>query len=210
VSNYKMYPNVKLGENVQIGDFCIIGVPPKGEKEGALETVIGDNAVISSHTVIYAGNKIGANFFAGHGVLVRECNEIGNNVSIGSHSVIEHHLKIEDNVRIHSNVFIPEYSLLKDGCLIGPNVVCTNAFHPLCPKVKECLKGPTIGENAKVGANVTLLPAVVVGKNALVGAGAVVIEDVPPEAVVVGNPAKVVKNISELKCPYEIVEKPYF
>jgi acetyltransferase-like isoleucine patch superfamily enzyme len=61
-----------------------------------------------------------------------------------------------------------------------------------------------IRRGAKIGANVTLLPGVVVGENALVGAGAVVVRDVPPGAVVVGNPARIVRQVSEL--PYSPVQ----
>jgi len=202
---YKIFSGVKLGKNVEISDFVIIGFPVKEKNP----TFIGDNAIIRSHTVIYMGNKIGDNFQTGHGVMLREKNEIGNSVSIGTGSNIEHHVKIGNNVRIHSNVFIPEFSILEDDCWIGPNVVFTNALHPLCPKVKECLKGPVIKKGAKIGANSTLLPGVIVGEYALVGAGSVVTKDVPPYKVVVGNPAKVIKDVRELKCPYGLVNKPY-
>ena len=208
-NTYKIYENVKLGKNILIGDFVIIGEPPRDAKPGEPKTVIGDNAVIRSHTVIYAGNRIGSNFQTGHGVMIREKNEIGNNVSIGTNSVIEHHVKIGNNVRIHSQAFIPEMTILEEGCWIGPNVVVTNAYHPLCPKAKQCLKGPTIKVGAKIGANATLLPDIIIGENALVGAGAVVTKDVPERCVVVGNPAKIIKKIEDLGCPYGLVEKPY-
>lgn len=209
VKTYKIYPNVGMGKSVDIGDFVIIGLPAKGMKEGELKTVIGNNSVIRSHTVIYSGNIIGNNFQVGHLVMIREFNQVGDNVSIGTGSDIEHHVKIGNNVRIHSNVFIPEYSILEDNCWIGPNVVFTNALHPLCPKVKDCLKGPVIKKGAKIGANSTLLPGVVVGEYGLIGAGSVVIEDVPSYKVVVGNPGRIVKDIRELKCRYGLINKPY-
>jgi acetyltransferase-like isoleucine patch superfamily enzyme len=205
----RIYKNVSLGKNVTMGDFVIIGLPPASRDDGELKTAIGDNAVIHSHTVIYAGNVIGDNFFTGHAVMIRECNLIGNEVSIGTHSVIEHHLKIENKVRIHSQTFIPEYSILEEGCWIGPKVTFTNARHPLCPQVKECLKGPIIKRGAKIGANATLLPGITVGENAVVGAGAVVTNDVPPGAVVIGNPARIIKDIGELSCRSGLREKPY-
>jgi acetyltransferase-like isoleucine patch superfamily enzyme len=65
--------------------------------------------------------------------------------------------------------------------------------------VKENLKGATIKRGAKIGANATLLPGIVIGENALVGAGAVVVDDVPDGAVVVGNPARIVKQIDEIE-----------
>ena len=154
-----------------------------------------------SHTVIYAGNRIGTHFQTGHGALIREENEIGDDVSIGTHSIVEHHVKIGNRVRLHSHVFVPEFSVLEDDCWLGPHVVVTNAKYPRSPHVKDELKGAYIEQGAKIGANVTLLPGVRIGKNALVGAGAVVTKDVPPNAVVVGNPARVINTIDNL--PYE-------
>jgi acetyltransferase-like isoleucine patch superfamily enzyme len=84
-------------------------------------------------------------------------------------------------------------------------VVFTNAKYPLSPGVKDQLVGPVIKRGAKVGANSTLLPGVVIGENALVGAGSVVVDDVPAGAVVVGNPARVIRQISEL--PYAAVPR---
>lgn len=195
----RTFHNVTIGADSMVGDFCVIGQPPRGKRAGELGTRIGARAVIRSHTVIYAGNIIGDDFQTGHGALVREENEIGNNVSIGSHSIVEHHVKIGNGVRIHSNVFVPEYSILEDDCWLGPNVVITNARYPRSKNVKENLKGAMIKRGAKIGANATLLPGIVVGENALVGAGAVVVDDVPDGAVVVGNPARVIKTIEAIE-----------
>lgn len=202
VSSSKIYQNVRLGRDSIIEDFSIVGTPPRGTADGELATTIGDCALIRSHTVVYAGNVIGRNFQTGNKVNIRELNEIGDNVSVGTLSVIEHHVKIGNNVRIHTQVFIPEFSVLEDGCWLGPNVVLTNAKYPLSPGVKDHLAGPVIRKGAKIGANATILPGVVVGENALVGAGAVVVRDVPAGSVVAGNPARVIGQIADL--PYEL------
>jgi acetyltransferase-like isoleucine patch superfamily enzyme len=198
--SYKVYSGVELGDGFIIEEYCILGVPPRGKSEGELKTIIGSGAHIRSHTVIYAGNRIGKNLQTGNKVNIRESNEIGNDVSIGTLSVIEHHVKIGNNVRIHSQVFVPEYSVLEDSTWLGPNVVLTNAKYPLSPGVKDTLKGPILRKGAKIGANATILPGVVIGQNALVGAGAVVVKDVPENAVMIGNPARIIKYITSL--PY--------
>jgi acetyltransferase-like isoleucine patch superfamily enzyme len=182
-----LHPGVRLGKNVSIEDYCIIGLPVKGLE--AVETVIGDDSVIRAMTIIYAGNRIGRNFQTGNKANIRESNIIGDNVSVGTLSVIEHHVTIENDVRIHSQVFVPEFSHLKSGCWLGPNVVLTNAKVPLAPDAKETLSGPVIGGHAIIGANTTILPGVVVGRHALVGAGSVVTRDVEPWVVAFGNPA---------------------
>ena len=183
-----IYPNVRLGKNVVVEDFCIIGVPISGQPE--LETWIGDNAHIRSHTVIYAGNRIGQNFRTGNKANLRELNEIGDNVSIGTLSIVEHHVSIEDGVRIHSGVFIPEFSILRKGAWVGPGAVLTNARYPNLSSTKLNLKGPELLEGARIGANATLLPGVKIGRAALVGAGAVVTKDVADFVTVVGSPAR--------------------
>jgi len=195
----KIFKNVQFGENVTIEDYVIIGTPPMKKKEGELKTIIGENAVIRSHSVIYAGNIIGDNFQTGNNVNIREENSIGNNVSVGTKSVIEFKTKIEDNVRLHSQAFIPEYSELKKGCWIGPNVVLTNAKYPKSIKAKEFLEGVVIGTNAKIGANTTILPGVVIGDNTLVGAGSVVTKSIPCDMIIVGNPAKIIGNTRNVK-----------
>jgi len=196
----RIFAGVELGEAVELEDFVVIGQPAKGQQEGDVETAIGAGSIIRSHTVIYAGARLGENCQTGHGALIREHTTLGDEVSIGSHTVIEHHVTIGNGVRIHSQAFVPEFSVLENHCWIGPNAVLTNARYPLSDGVKEELIGPTLREEAIVGANATLLPGVVIGRRALVGAGAVVTEDVPDGAVVVGNPARIIKTTADL--PY--------
>jgi len=87
--------------------------------------------------------------------------------------------------------------------------VLTNTLHPRCKNARECMKGATLKRGARVCANATLMPDIVVGENAVVGAGAVVIEDVPPGSVALGIPAKPVRDVHELTCPYDICQGPY-
>jgi acetyltransferase-like isoleucine patch superfamily enzyme len=196
----KIYPGVAVGDGSVIEEYCIVGRPPRGKIAGELETIVGRGAVIRSHTVIYAGNRIGERFQTGNKVNIRELNEIGDDVSIGTLSVIEHHVRIGNGVRMHSQVFVPEFTVIEDDAWLGPSVVITNAKYPLSPGVKETLAGPLIKKGAKIGANATILPGVVIGVNSLVGAGSVVTRDVPDNGVVAGNPARLIKMITAL--PY--------
>ena len=188
-----IHKNVCLGSNVIIEDGCIVGLPfakMKGEC-----TVIGDNAHIRAGTYIYAGNVIGQNFQTGNKANVRELNTIGDNVSIGTLTTIEHHVHIANNVRIHSQVFVPEFTILKSGCWLGPNVVITNAKYPMIANSKQTLQGVIINDNAKIGANSTILPGVEIGGNTLIGAGSVVTKSISSNVVAYGNPAKTVRKI---------------
>lgn len=182
-----IYPQVKLGKNAIVEDYCIIGAPLR---DGSMpETVIGDNAHLRSFTVIYAGNQIGHSFQTGNKANLRENNKIGHNVSVGTLSVIEHHVVIEDDVRIHTNAFIPEYSVLKKGCWIGPHVVLTNAKIPLSADAKKKLEGPIIEAGAIIGANSTISPGVVIASNALVGSASNVTKNIKADQVAYGHPA---------------------
>ncbi len=194
----RIYPNVALPDDAQLDDFVVLGRAPRGHQPGDLPLTLGPGAVIRSHSVIYAGCTIGARFQTGHGVTIREANTIGDDVSIGTGCVVEHHITIGHGVRLHSRVFLPEYSVLEDGCWLGPNVVITNARYPLSRGVKERLRGAHIAAGAMIGANATLLPGVRIGVGALVGAGAVVTRDVPPGAVVAGNPARIINTVAAI------------
>ena len=193
-----IYGNVELGESPSLGFYIVIGEPAKGRSSGELHTRLGSQAVIRSHTVIYAGNRIGSHFQTGHHVMIREENTIGNYVSIGSGTIIEHHVVIEDRVRIHSLAFVPEYCHLEEDCWLGPKVVLTNARYPNQSATKNNLQGVRVCRKAVVGANVTVLPGVVIGPGAVIGAGSVVARDVPPGSVVYGNPARIRGKSSDL------------
>jgi acetyltransferase-like isoleucine patch superfamily enzyme len=193
------YPNVVVGDGVVIDPFVFLGRPPRNAEPGQLVLRIGDHAVIRSHTVIYAGTTIGNNFQVGHNALIREMTTIGDDCSVGSGSIIEFSVWIGNGVRLHSNVFVPEYCRLEDGCWIGPNAVLTNAKFPAAKRTKETLQGVVVRKRAIVGANATVLPGVVIGERSLIGAGSVVTRDVEESAVVVGNPARRVAWVGELR-----------
>lgn len=201
-----------------IQDFCRIGVdgPPSSS------TVFGDDAVVRSHSVVYAGNKIGAGFRTGHGALIRENNRIGDRVSVGSHTIIERDNIIEEGVRIHSHCFIPEFITIRQDAWIGPRVTILNAMHPPCPEFEKCgqgiaaeghedarIHGVEIGPRAVLGGNVTIGPWVRIGEGALVGAGSVVTRDVAPGSVVTGNPAKQRSRVADLACQAGYFKTPY-
>ncbi|MDI6639829.1 MAG: DapH/DapD/GlmU-related protein [Methanocellales archaeon] len=202
----KIGNNVVIGKNPKIGEYVEIGVEPVGLEKA---TIIGDDVIIRSHSVIYSGNRIGNNFQTGHGILLRENNLIGDNVSIGSHTVVERDNRIGNNVRIHSNCFIPEFVKIEDDVWIGPSVVILNVPHPPCPRFEDCAKSVVIKRNAKIGGNVTIGPRVIIGKNSLIGMGSLVTKNIPDNSVAYGHPAKAVKKIDELTCDLNYFKVPY-
>lgn len=155
--------------------------------------------ILRSGTIIYSGVRIGDNFQSGHYTLIREGNRIGNNVRVGSFTELALQNTIGDNTRIHSRCFLEDVTLGRN-VFIGPGVVFANDPHPRSPKGSACIKGATVEDDAVIGAGATILPHVVIGKGALVGAGSVVTKDVPPGSVVIGNPARKIKNIRDIVC----------
>lgn len=213
IQNKIIFPNVYLGKDAVIRDFCVIGEPPKNKKDGELMLEIGNNALIRPFTVIYAGSKIGHKFTTGTHVYVRENNLIGDNVTIGSGAKLECGHKIGNNVLIHTAAILGEGSIIEDDVWIGPNVIFYNDIHPPCQNFRKpnqkCSRAPIIKKNAKIGARSTIFYGVTIGENSLIGANSIVMHDIPPNSVAVGRPAKVIKRIEELKCKSGFFKRPY-
>ena len=199
-----------IGQNQNIDPLAVIGeVTVRKIKDKTLR--IGENAFIRSGSIIYEGTSIGNNFNTGHYVIVREENKIGHNVSIWSHSIIDYGCKVGNNVKIHSQVYVTQFTIIEDNVFLAPGVITGNDLHPGCEKSRECLKGPIIKKGAQIGLNVTLLPYITIGERALIGAGSVVTRDIPAGKVAYGNPAKVIADITDVKCIHTPpwVERPY-
>lgn len=204
-----IHPNVQVGEGTEIDEYVILGRPPRGRKSGDLPLLIGPDSTIRAFTTIYAGTVIGARFQTGHGASIREENTIGDDCSVGTNAVLEFGNRIGKGCRIHSLCFL-EMTTLGDHVFVGPRTVFTDDPHPMgCPRYKECKGGAIVEDLVKIGAGVTVLPGVRIGRGALVGAGSVVTQNVPPDMVVAGNPARVIKRVDELTCPPGFFERPY-
>ena len=153
-------------------------------------TNIEDNSVIRSGSTLYRNIQIGHHFRTGHNVLIRENARIGNHVVVGSGTVIDSDVEIGHKVSIQSRVYISNGCVFEDNVFLGPNCALLNDKYPVR---KGKLKPPRICQGASVGGSVTILPGVVVGQGAMIGAGAVVTKDVPPWHLAVGNPARFTK-----------------
>jgi len=185
---------ILLASPNQIDPQAIVGaVPGRTIEDTSLE--IGPHATVRAFTVIYAGSRIGSHLETGHGTVIREENRIGDHLSIWNNSTIDYGCVIGNNVRIHTGVYVAQFTTIEDDVFLAPGVMIANDRHPIC---RECMRGPTIKRGARVGINATLLPEVVIGEGALVGAAAVVTRDVPAGMVVAGNPARVMGDRESL------------
>ncbi len=200
-------PDIPLEDDSEIDAGVVLGYPT-GRAIEDRQLLIGPRARIRHGTVIYGGTSIGSSLQTGHNVTIREENIIGNNLSIWNNSTIDYGCRIGSNVKIHSNVYVAQFTTIEDDVFLAPGVTIANDPRPGCALAKECMRGPTIKRGAQVGCNVTILPNVVIGEGSLVGAGSVVVRDVPPRSVVVGNPARVLKAVDDLRCPTGRVDGP--
>ncbi len=130
--------------------------------------------------------------------------EIGDNTKIGCFVEIQKNARVGKNCKISSHTFICEGVTIEDNVFIGHSVVFINDTYPRATNDAGELKTEAdwkvepivVKKGASIGSNATILSNVVIGENAIVGAGSVVTKDVPPNTIVAGNPAKVLKTIS--------------
>ncbi len=200
-------PGVELGARTVVSSHCRLGLD-RGTVPRELTPClsIGADSLIRSHTVIYDGCTIGPRFQTGHHVTIREGTLIGEDTKVGSYGDLQGRLEIGSHVRIHSSVFVPERSSIADFVWLFPGVALLNDPHP---PSDECTLGPTIEEAAVVSARAVIMPGVRVGREALIGAGAVVTHDVPEEMVVVGSPARIVGSTKAIECRDGNLLRPY-
>jgi acetyltransferase-like isoleucine patch superfamily enzyme len=193
-----------LGEGVKIMENAVIGKQPvlsprsTANREPLPPTEIGAGAVVSTGAIVFAGSTIGAGVILGDQSCIRERVTIGAEVVIGRGSLVESDTTIGERTKVQANVYITTKSALEEDVFISPCVVTTDDnFMGRTEKRHALKKGPTIRRGARVGGGAVLCPGVEIGEDAFVGAGAVVTRDVPPRTVVVGNPARVLREVPE-------------
>jgi len=197
-----VYPGTVLGEGVKVLEHAVVGKQPTlsprstAKREPLAPTVVGDGTVISTGAVVFAGSRIGARVILGDQSCVRERVEIGDDVVVGRGSLVENDTTIGAMTKIQAEAYITAYSTLEENVFIAPCVVTTNDnFMGRTERRHELIKGPTIRRGARIGGGAILCPGVEIGEEAFVGAGAVVTKDVPARKLVVGNPARVLRDV---------------
>jgi UDP-2-acetamido-3-amino-2,3-dideoxy-glucuronate N-acetyltransferase len=193
-----IHADTVIGDNVRIDDNTVIGkLPMKAAlsaitKEKTLPPCeIESGCLIGALSVIYRGCLIRTKVMIADLASVREDVEIGDFTIIGRGVTVENKVKIGKRCKIETEAYITALSEIEDGCFIAPEVTFTN--DNFLGRTKDRFKyhkGVTLKRGARVGANVTFLPGVTVGPDALVAAGSVVTHDVPGGKIVLGAPAK--------------------
>jgi acetyltransferase-like isoleucine patch superfamily enzyme len=199
-----VHPGTVLGDGVKVLENAVVGKQPalsprsSAKREALPPTEIGDGTVISTGAIVFAGSRVGARVILGDQSCVRERVTIGDDVVLGRGSLVENDTTIGAMTKIQADAYITAYSTLEEHVFIAPCVVTTNDnFMGRTERRHELMRGPTIRRGARVGGGAVLCPGIEIGEEAFVGAGAVVIKDVPAHAVVVGNPARVLRDVPD-------------
>ena len=197
-----VYPGTVLGDGCKVLDHAVVGKQPTlsprstAKREELPPTELGPGTIVSTGAIVFAGSRLGARVIVGDQACVRERVTLGDDVVIGRGSLVENDTTVGALTKIQADAYITAYSTLEDDVFIAPCVVTTNDnFMGRTEKRHDLIKGPTIRRGARVGGGAILCPGVEIGEEAFVGAGAVVVEDVPARVVVVGNPARVLREV---------------
>lgn len=191
-----------VGTGCTIEDRALLGKRPRLAKTSAAHGDVGRlqlaaGATVCCGAVVFAGATLGEGAIVGDQAFVRERSSIGAGSVIGRGSVVDNDVSVGARVRVQTNVYLTAFTIVEDDVFVGPGVVTTNddtmARHP--PGAP--LRGAILRRACRVGGGAVLTPGVEIGEEAFVAAGALVTSDVPARAVVMGAPARVVRDVGD-------------
>jgi UDP-2-acetamido-3-amino-2,3-dideoxy-glucuronate N-acetyltransferase len=191
-----------IGDGCEIADHAVLGRRPRlsphsgarGEV-GALE--LGARASVGAGAVVFAGARVGEEAILGEQSFVRERSSIGAGSVIGRGSVVDNDVTIGARVRVQTNVYLTAFTVVEDDVFVGPGAITTNDDTMSRHAPQAPLQGAVLRRACRIGGGAVLVPGVEVGEEGFVAAGAVVTRDVPARAVVMGVPARVVREVPD-------------
>jgi acetyltransferase-like isoleucine patch superfamily enzyme len=199
-----VYPGTVLGEGVKVLENAVVGKQPTlsprstARREPLPPTRVGAGSIVSTGAIVFAGTTIGERVILGDQCCVRERVGVGDDVVVGRGSLVENDTTIGARTKIQAEAYVTAYSTVEEDVFIAPCVVTTNDnYMGRTDKRLALMQGPTIRRGARIGGGAILCPGIEVGEEAFVGAGAVVTKNVPARALVVGNPARVVREVAD-------------
>ncbi|HVF79754.1 MAG TPA: DapH/DapD/GlmU-related protein [Solirubrobacteraceae bacterium] len=198
-----VHDDVVIGDGCTIGDGAVLGKIPTLAKRSTAPRdplgplVLAEGVVIGAQAIVFGGTRIGANSIIADQAFVRERAVIGADSVVGRASGVDNDVRIGDRVRIQSQAYVTAYSVIEDDVFFGPCAMTTNddtmARHPQ----GIALHGAILRRACRIGGGAVLVPGVEIGEEAFVAAGSVVTADVPARKVVMGVPARLVRDVPE-------------
>ncbi len=197
-----VHDGVRIGAGCLIEDHAVLGKRPRLAKgsgaRGELSSLtLGEDVTVCAGAIVLAGARIERGAIIGDQTFVRERSIVGPGTVVGRSSVVDNDVSIGARVRIQTNVYLAARTIVEDDVFIGPGVTTTNDDTMSRHGPGFALRGATLRRACRVGGGAVLTPGVEIGEEAFVAAGAVVTGDVAPRAVVMGVPARVVREVPD-------------
>lgn len=191
-----------IGDGCAIGDHAVLGKRPQLARHSSArgeagQLHLGAGVSVGTAAVVFAGARIADGAILGDQCFVRERSSVGEGSVIGRGSVVDNDVVVGARVRVQSNVYLTAFTTVEDDVFVGPGVVTTNDDTMARHAPGEPLHGALLRRACRIGGAAVLTPGVEVGEEAFVAAGALVTRDVPARAVVMGVPARVVREVPD-------------
>jgi acetyltransferase-like isoleucine patch superfamily enzyme len=205
-----VHQDVVIGDGVVVGDGAVLGKMPARSKTSTLVTgeldplIIGSGTVIGAQVILYKGAELGSDCFVADQAVIRERCHLGAFVVVGQRSTIENDCTVGDYTKLQTAVYLTAHTTVEDHVFIAPMVTTTNDPYVARTQARhDAIQGPHIHRAARIGGGAVILPGLEIGQEALIAAGAVVTRDVPPYRLVMGVPARVVRQVPEEQWLYD-------
>jgi acetyltransferase-like isoleucine patch superfamily enzyme len=190
-------PGVRIQDGAVLGKPVALGARSTASREAPGPLEVEERATICANAVVVAGARIGRRAVIGDQAHVRERAVVGEETTVGRGSQVDWEVTVGARVRIQTGCYIAGRSVVEDDVFVAPCVVTTNDRHATRHGPGYEMEGVALRRACRIGGGAVLLPGVEVGEEAFVAAGAVVTRDVPARAVVMGVPARQVREVPE-------------
>lgn len=197
--------DTRIGDNCRIGPMCVLGQGPSKARNSTLDIpedlpplVVSDNCYLGCMAVLYVATQIGRECFIADMAQIREQCRIGDNVIVGRGVTIEQSCSIGRGSKLQSGAYITALSEIGEQVFVAPMVVTTNDNYMGRTEARfRHKKGLTAKDGARIGAGAVILPGMIIGLEGLVGAGSVLTRDCEDYKVVVGVPARELRDVGD-------------
>ncbi len=198
-----IHAGTAIGEGARIHDGAVLGKPlalgagSAASRDDLPPLVVGPGATVGANAVVLAGAAIGPRAVVGDQAYVRERAALGEGAVLGRGSALENDAVVGARTRIQTDCYITAFTEIEEDVFVAPGVTTTNDQTAGRPGKGEPMRGPRLRRACRIGARAVLLPGVEIGEEAFVAAGSVVTRDVPPRALVMGVPARAVRDVAD-------------
>ncbi len=198
-----VHAGVRIGDGCLVEDGAVLGKPPRlatrssAPREEPPPLVLAADVTVCTGAVVFAGAFLGPGVIVGDGAVVRERARVGEGSVVGRGATVDNDVVLGARVRVQTGVYLTAFSAVEDDVFLGPGVTTTNDHTMDRHPPGAPLHGAILRRACRVGGAAVLLPGVEVGEEAFVAAGALVTRAVAPGAVVMGAPARVVRQVED-------------